>query len=276
MRTVTVYRHGLVLGTSNASNHERAPRGKVGGWSSAAARRNTQFLYAVDERHLTGHGYAITLTVKNCPTSPAEWKRYREALFKRYQRLGLISLHWVTEWQRRGVPHLHLAAYFREPQTVNTLALPWVQSTLHLGTLPRGQHVAPIADSVGWLKYLAKHAARGVSHYQRSSGCIPASWEGVTGRVWGHLGEWPSKEPVKLHLDHKGWCKLRRFSRSWRIAHHLGNPQRQRHARRCLRRPDRVASSLVSVNEWIPSAVSVRMIEWLASEGHALSKRDSD
>lgn len=65
---VTVYRHGARAGVAPMRNsHNRGVRGAVTGWSAGATRRNTQFLYSVREDQLTGVGFAVTLTVKECP-----------------------------------------------------------------------------------------------------------------------------------------------------------------------------------------------------------------
>ena len=49
------------------NDHMRAKRGEVGGWSEGAARRNVRFLYGIEERELHGDGFAVTLTVRDCP-----------------------------------------------------------------------------------------------------------------------------------------------------------------------------------------------------------------
>ncbi|WP_425527867.1 rolling circle replication-associated protein, partial [Xylella fastidiosa] len=66
----------------------------------------------VREDKLTGVGLALTLTVRDCPATAQEWQRMRRAWEKRMKRAGMIRVHWVTEWQRRGVPHLHCAIWF--------------------------------------------------------------------------------------------------------------------------------------------------------------------
>jgi hypothetical protein len=32
-----------------------------------------RFLYSIDERHLDGHGFALSLTVKDAPATSADW-----------------------------------------------------------------------------------------------------------------------------------------------------------------------------------------------------------
>ena len=62
MPVLTEYRHGLTMGIPPGRNdHMRAKREAVEGWSDSSTRRNTRFLYSVDERHLTGFGFALIL-----------------------------------------------------------------------------------------------------------------------------------------------------------------------------------------------------------------------
>ena len=75
-----------------------------------------------------------------------------------------------------------------------------------------------MSNELGWLQYLSKHAARGAAHYQRAQGSIPSGWEGMTGRMWGHLGDFPTHEPLGLELDDCGWFRFRRIVRGWRCA----------------------------------------------------------
>ena len=69
------------------------------------------------------------------------------------------------------------------------------------GSVPWAQTVKPMTDLLGWSQYVAKHAARGVRHYQRSGDGIPPEWRGLTGRVWGHRGNWPVRKPSRYQLD---------------------------------------------------------------------------
>jgi hypothetical protein len=91
--------------------HAPAKRGQVNGWSAGAVREHTRWLRSVDTTRLDGQGVAVTLTVRDCPPTSDHWTRLRNALHERLRRAGLLRWHWVTEWQRRGVPHLHLAVY---------------------------------------------------------------------------------------------------------------------------------------------------------------------
>lgn len=92
-------------------------------------------------------------------------------------RAGMVRLHWVTEWQRRGVPHLHCAIWFPDAYDTITPTRAWVEVASAYGAGLRGQHARIIDGPVGWFQYLAKHAARGVKHYQRTADSIPEGWQ---------------------------------------------------------------------------------------------------
>jgi len=91
--------------------HAAAKRGEVVGWSAGAVRRHTSWLRSVDTTQLDGIGAAATLTMLECPPTSDDWRRLLKVLQQRLRRAGLLRWHWVVEWQRRGVPHLHLAIY---------------------------------------------------------------------------------------------------------------------------------------------------------------------
>ena len=135
------------------------------------------------------------------------------------------------------------------------------------------QFVRPITGIVGWFQYLAKHAARGVLHYQRAAENMPSSWKGKTGRMWGKVGHWPVRPAVRINLEDQhgdgGWFAYRRLIRSWRIAdaRTAGSVYRLRSARRMLREKDPVISRLRGVSEWIPEAVHMTLIANLAERG---------
>lgn len=278
MPVITEYRHGLTAGTPPRMNdHRRTPRGDVQGWSAQSARSNTRFLYSVDERKLSGCGFALSLTIRDCPPSPDAWQRTRRAFFKRLERAGLIRAHWLTEWQRRGVPHLHSAIWLPpDPQGFQPspalVMQHWLDVAAPYGCGARGQHVAPISDSVGWFQYLSKHAARGAAHYQRSQDSAPPAWQGKTGRMWGKLGTWPVVGPVRYTVEPAGWFAFRRMVRGWRLADARvsGDLRRVKAARRMLACHDRNASEVRGVSEWIGRDATQAMVRHLAALGHAV------
>lgn len=278
MPIVTEYRHGLTIGIPPGRNdHVRAKRDAVEGWSESSTRRNTRFLYSVDERKLTGHGLALSLTLRECPPTADDWKRVREAFFMRVRRMGLVRAHWLTEWQRRGVPHLHAAIWLAETKHatgwfIADIQDAWLAVASAYGAGLRGQNITPITDSVGWFKYLSKHAVRGLGHYQRSSESIPAGWK-KTGRMWGHLGDWPIIEPTRYTLDMPTFWAFRRMVQRWRLAdaRASGDAHRLRSARRMLQSSDRSTGSVRGVGEWIGTGETQQFLRHLAAMGHPIT-----
>lgn len=276
MPTLSVYRHGATMGAGNP-NATPPVRTAVTGWSAHAIRRNLLFLYSVDERGLEGlQGLALTLTVRECPQDPQDWLRARDAFLVCLRRSGVVLVHWVTEWQRRGVPHLHLACYWETAPDAGVILAHWLRIAAPYGAQPSAQHSHPIYDVLGWNQYVSKHAARGLHHYQRNPENIPAAWRGVsTGRMWGKLGDWPTVDPSKLDLDQVSYHRLRRLVRGWRLADarrpyrvgcfSLVDTRRVMSARRMLRCPDPRLSAVRGLSEWMPQGSMLQAVGWLSS-----------
>lgn len=295
---VTAYRNGLSVGSPPPprDHSEDAKRAAITGWSRGAVRRHTKWLYSVDAGELEGAGFALTLTVKTCPDSASDWRDVLHAFFSALERAGCVRLHWVIEWQRRGVPHLHCAAYFPEalprPAVVQLVLGTWLRVAALYEPNFRAQTVDEIAGALGWLQYLSKHAARGVGHYQRQG--KPAGWE-KTGRLWGYRGTWPTFDPMKFDISTAAGHRFRRLTRSWRVAdaraalqRQLENPVRDPElqasklraarrrvaaARRSLACSDPKLSAVRGVSEWIPEDVSAALVMLLVAEGHLVVQR---
>ena len=289
-----IYSNGLTLGVPPSNPVLPENRGgKSTGWSDASTRSNTTFLYSVDAPSLTGYGYAFTFTLRDLPPTPKDWYNVRDKFIKRCSRMGLIRYHWVTEWQRRGVPHLHGCLYFPHPldaSQLKSLKSAWCQCVGKYYALQKGQDIKYIESTVGWLKYLAKHGSRSKHHYQRSS--KPPEWDS-SGRVWGKGGEWPIR--LTEHDLGRNFYAFRRLVRRWRIADArmplsvydadgkpmaspgdrqylkwfpagVGAPRnsrRIRQARRCLLCGDRASSSVRGMSEWIPESLAFQMVDFL-------------
>lgn len=267
-RRITVNKHGSKSGTAPGAMPTKHERGEVKGWSDASARRNAEFLQSVIYDDLPGIAMAFTGTIKHCPENSDLWHTMVNNFIKRLKRQGMILHHYVTEWQRRGIPHLHGMLFF-ESASPNGKILPlvvqeaWLAVSAPYGATNRGIHMAPMTDRLGWAKYEAKHAARGVKYYQRNQEFIPLAWQGKTGRVWGKSRGWPVQKPIRLVADDSVfWCH-RRILRSWRIAdvRASGDPKRITFARRCLKCTDRKLSSVRGTNDWIPDTVSHLLIQ---------------
>lgn len=266
----TLYRHGSKAGIPpKVANPKPVIRGRVQGWTTAAARRNAEFLMSIREQDLSGQAVALTLTTKEVPT-PEEWAALRKAWIKRQKRKGMIRLHWVTEWTALARPHMHTYAEYDGEKDPSPL-LDWLHLTRHLGTLPIGQHQTRVYDATGWNQYTAKHAARGVRHYQRSDKNRPEGWEASTGRLWGYWGEWPRDEAVRIQTSDAAFYAYRRMVRAWRIseARKTKDAKRIARARQMLKLPDEPRSRLRGVSEWIGFEDSMQLLKW-ASAIHPL------
>lgn len=301
MPVMKVYPNGVTMGRAPGKNdHERGKRGEVKGWSASAARRNLAFLRSVEDDKLDGYGYTVTFTVRDCPDTADHWKRLREALFKRFERMGMIRGHWVTEWQRRGVPHLHGIFYFGSPGMDAAIVNAWLGLAAEYGVSAKGQHVREVTDIVGWFKYLSKHASRGYQHYQRAADGIPEGWRN-TGRVWGYVGEWPIADVKRYQVDEMAFFRLRRIAQRLEIANvrqkqpvlvydadgHLvpglsnkffaaKDPRAISRARRRYKHNDREFSRLRGISEWLPKEVMERLIIWMLGEGMVIRREGTE
>ena len=240
---------------------EPAKRGAVRGWSVQSSARLRRWFYSVDGAALNGHGYGLTLTVRDLPPSSSDWTRTREAFKKRMVRAGALRFQWLTEWQRRGVPHLHGIVYFPEPSAHfhELVSGHWLAASAEWGSGVRGQVVKPLWGLPGWLQYQAKHSSRGVRHYQRAN--VPAAWQQGTGRLWGAVGDWPVRSEV-LEVDRRVYWRFRRTLRSWLVAEARSRDDHRRRAwlRRMLADPDRGRSAVRAVGEFCPEAVAWQLL----------------
>lgn len=223
---------------------------------------------------LTGTGISFTLTLKNCPESSADWHKLRKAFIMRLQRAGMVRLHWVTEWQRRGVPHLHGVAYFPEnisPDWLGSFIVQhWIKVAENYICAPWAQNSKPVTNALGWLQYLAKHASRGAGHYQRSSDSIPEGWKTKTGRMWGKWGDWDIGDPSKFNVNMPAFHAYRRIFRAYRVseARAASDWRSLKYSRRCLKSNHENLSRVRGTSGWIPEEVHLSIIHCLAASGH--------
>lgn len=279
--------------TSGSAGHNPAPkkRGRVVGWTPGAVRRHTRWLYSINDEDLDGVGIALTLTMRETPDNAPEFHSLRTAWLKRMARQGALRTHWVIEWQGRGTPHLHCAVYFpddgKAPALLAGIAIAaWMEIAGDYGVSPSAQWFDEIDGPVGWLKYLSKHASRGVSHYQRTG--HPAGWS-ATGRLWGHGGSWPSLEPMRADLSHAAYHRLRRLVRAYAVAearkdlratelNPVRDPQEQaqrlrkararvKWTRGMLACSDRRLAPVRGVSQWVPEDAMTGLVALLVQEG---------
>lgn len=260
--------------TSHNSRNSAPPptRLKNKGWTKHAAIRNRNFLYQVIPQELDGVGYAITLTVKTCDT-PEQWSIWRANFIKSLRRMGCFRYHFVTEWQRRGVPHLHCAVWLQtgrpaEMRDRSAFIENWLRIASKGNPSQFAQDVKPMKDCGHWLKYLAKHGVRGVSNYQRHASNIPKAWKGETGRVWLKGGDWPVMPFYKVegltqcqkHQMRRLFCRYLASNPEHlaiKFKHRIGT---RKHWQRFLKCNDLKVARFKSPTSFIPLNVTVKLI----------------
>jgi hypothetical protein len=272
MASIRSYRHGLTVSIPNRmGNPEPSPRGASVGWSASAARRNLAFLRSIDERELTGHGFAVTLTLRDCPTTPRAWQKLVDVWFKRQARRDMLRAHWVMEFQRRGVPHLHAAIWFADEVVgglSHAMISDWVELAADHGAGVKAQDVRPLTPGVGWFIYLGKHASRSYAHYQRQRDTIPAEW--LTGcRVWGKRGTFAIQPPEDTAIRRQVFYRIRRASIALDAARlrAAGQFGQAKTLRRLLKRcPTRELSAVRPVSQWMSAETQAALVKWATTD----------
>jgi len=259
--TVRTYPNG-VCGGFPGTGAGGGKRGEIVGWSKGAVRRHKTWLYSVDAPRLDGQGWGVTLTLSRTPETVEAWQLLRDRVLRAVRAdLGAVRWHWVTEWTGKKVPHLHLAVYFPEgsTRTGHAVVARWLRLTRHYGTVSFAQQAHPIHGPVGWLKYLSKHSARGVRHYQRVG--KPDGWQ-TTGRLWGHGGEWPVEQPVTAVLADEVFYRTRRMVKRWAVSDALrrGDVEAARYLRGSLFCPSERQSRARGYSEWVPWLVYAQIL----------------
>lgn len=261
MPVIDILSHGTTGGFPNMANPKPPVRSEIGGWSTSSSKRNTRWLRSVSTESLTESGYACTLTLRHCPASPNDWSKLRNAFFQRLRRLGVIRAHWVVEWQRRRVPHLHMALWFNQSDMSRTVIAQWCELTQHYDSKPLAQTCKPIHQFVGWAEYVAKHSSRGMNHYQRCKDARPEHWD-KSGRIWGYFGDWKTYKPVRCEISQQAFYRYRRALKRFFIAKHRARREWKKVTfyRQSLKCPDRARSATRGVNDWIDHSTSLRII----------------
>lgn len=240
------------------------------GWSKRSSKGNRDFLFSVKPDQLTGNGYAVTLTLRHCPETARDWHAVRKAWLMRMVRAGRLRDHWVTEWQLRGHPHLHGAIWLPDDVDPGMAIVHWLEAAKKYQPRAVGQDIRPLVGAVNWFEYLAKHAARGVSHYQRHPENIPSGWKGYTGRVWGHGGDWPTAEGSQVQMNDAAFYQYRRLQFRYQVA--KAKRQGDYHRVKYLRRRLQMAieeSRLQGLGEWIPEEDSWALLACALSKDGA-------
>lgn len=219
MTDITILSNGISLFSRNAGNPQGGNRTSTAGWTAGVAGRFVRWLFGIDADRLTGHGYAFTLTIRDCPPSASLWQNRVSAYMLYLKRSGAIRWQVLTEWQRRGVPHLHGIAYYPAECKPAELVANWLRIAAIYNPLERAQNCKPVSGVMGWLQYQAKHSYRSITHYQRAG--KPDGWSS-TGRMWRVGGEWPVKaiyRPIQ-GLNPFEWVWTRRLVKQALTAAH--------------------------------------------------------
>lgn len=218
MSRINILPNGTTCGNLSGGNKTPLKRKDSNGWTLNVSKRLRSWLYSIPVESLTGNGISFTLTVKDCPSSSSDWSRLRSNFIKRLFRDQCIRLQWLTEWQERGVPHLHGVAYFENQFPPSRLIDHWLDLTsVDYSSSRLAQDSKPINNVLGWLDYLAKHSARSSIHYQRSPENVPVGWL-KTGRMWGYRGSWDKRSSLSFEVEPSAYYIYRRISRKIQIA----------------------------------------------------------
>lgn len=194
-----------------------AKRGKIHGWSKQSTQRLRRWFFSVDGDALAesgDRGFALSHTILDLPPTGADWTKTLRRFEARLRRAGAVRGQWLTEWQKRGVPHMHGIVYFpgNSGVTREDVVAHWLGAAADWGPGAGSQNVKPVWGLPGWLQYQAKHSVRGVKHYQRAN--VPEAWREGTGKLWGAWGDWPVREEV-IEVSTVSFHRFRRLMRGW-------------------------------------------------------------
>lgn len=226
--SVSVGDFGYSAGYIPEQNPRGGIRGDCKGWTFRNVSGLSKFTNSVIESELSGFGFAITLTFRSCPPTAAAMHKVRRAFIKRLERRGLLRLLWLVEFQRRCVPHFHMAAYFKNKTDASTglpleqyIVAAWFEVAAEYEVKQTAQTCQRIDDVGGWFGYLQKHIDRGIYHYQRQKATLPPEWQENVGCVWNHCGDW-KRDLSRLYFSGKQFKmfhQLRDCEQKKRIAH---------------------------------------------------------
>lgn len=265
------------------------------GWTSNVARRNEQRLQQIDFDGIDGVPAFVTLTMPSGQmgeVSAADFHGWLKRWIQYMKRHGLVHYYWILEFQASGNPHLHVLVWLDHAwdalEQYHALRS-WVNMLNKSGVGARIQGQIWEAIDVGGelvvdgetvpahpervLMYLAKHAARGVAHYQRQLSNMPDDWQYRSGRVWGHDRGLPLCEQQDVECDYPTFHRFRRLVRRWRLAEARGIKDADRRraailqARGMLKcgRPD--VSTYRGVSAWVPASVASQLLDAAANMG---------
>lgn len=265
------------------------------GWTSNVARRNEQRLQQIDFDAVEGVPAFVTLTMpaqQMGEVSAAMFHGWLKSWLQFMKRHGMLHYYWILEFQASGNPHLHVLVWLDhtpEPLETYKALKSWVGILDKSGVGARiqgqiwenidvggeitvdGETVPAHPERV--LMYLAKHAARGVAHYQRQIENMPDDWQFRSGRVWGHDRSLPLREQEYFETDYPIFWTFRRLVRRWRLAEVRGIKDAERRrkaisqARSCLKCPRPDISPYRGVSAWLPADVASQLLDAAVNMG---------
>lgn len=259
------------------------------GWTPNVARRNEQRLQQIDFDGIDGVPAFVTLTMPSGQmgeVSAADFHGWLKRWIQYMKRHGMSHYYWILEFQASGNPHLHVLVWLDhdcDPLEQYKALRSWVGilNKSDVGARLQGQIWEDIdvggelvvdgervpAHPERVLMYLAKHAARGVAHYQRQIENMPDDWQYRSGRVWGHDRGLPLREQEDVETDYPTFHRFRRLVRRWRLAEARGIKDAERRraailqARRSLRCSRRDVSPYRGVSAWLPADVASQLLD---------------
>ncbi len=274
------------------------------GWTREVARRNEKRLQEIDFDAIDGAPAFVTLTMPASQmgdVSAAMFHLWLTKWLMYAKRHGMRHYFWILEFQASGNPHLHVIVWVEPlPDAVGAVGWLkfWVRVLNKSGVLARIQaqcwepidlaaEVAVDGETVPArpervLMYLAKHAARGVAHYQRRLDNMPEDWEYSSGRVWGHDRGLPLRESERVEVDYRTFHRFRRLVRAWRKAQAtaIRDDSRRREAivqaRRMLRWANPAESPFRGVSAWIPASVASLLLEAAMRRAREVEDEESE
>jgi hypothetical protein len=129
---------------------EFSKRGTIGGWSIQSTWCLRRWFYSVDGAALDVYGYVILFMVCDFLPTAADWTATRDRFFRRMRRSGLVRGQWLTEWQRRGVPHMHGCLFLPESNLEEFVTDHWLEAVAEWRPGARGQVVKSLWGLPGW------------------------------------------------------------------------------------------------------------------------------
>lgn len=253
---LVVRRHGVSGGRPGVGGSP-GEKSFSNGWTKAASSNNAKWLQSV--RPPLGFGIALTLTLSSLPSAD-EWRSLVRDFNKFLSSNDLCyAYHFVVEWTRRGLPHIHYMVYLDIEESAFPTWSVWLRRkwcNISACAEMHAQCAKAVESLHGWLEYVAKHAARGIHHYQRAT---PPLWCGVpTGRMWGYGGIWPERQEAKLSLSESDFVCFSRLLRKY-----MKKKGRRNQKRNLFFTPKKIYPS--GVSEWVPSSVTTRLLEFVVS-----------